>query len=156
MPRRFRPPRRKASVAEQAAWITRRWGSNWTVKRKGSTITATGSVRPSDLCREYRVQVIYVDGQQPKISVLDPPLERLPDGTKIPHMYQGEHLCVFHPGYGDWTKTKLLANTVIPWIAEWLLFYEYWLATSEWLGGGVHPGSSTAAQPQAATTGPQP
>jgi hypothetical protein len=31
-----------------------------------------------------------------------------------------------------------LAMTVIPWISEWLYFYELWLVTGEWLGGGTH------------------
>ena len=34
--------------------------------------------------------------------------------------------------------TKLISNTIIPWTIEWLYFYELWLATGEWLGGGEH------------------
>lgn len=33
----------------------------------------------------------------------------------------------------------LLAKTILPWTAEWLLHYEVWLVTGEWVGGGVHP-----------------
>ena len=32
-----------------------------------------------------------------------------------------------------------LATTIVPWCSEWLFYYELWLATGEWLGGGVHP-----------------
>lgn len=32
-----------------------------------------------------------------------------------------------------------IANTIIPWTIEWLYYYELWLATGEWLGGGDHP-----------------
>ena len=131
-----------------------RWGSNWVVKRQGSTINATGKVRPSALCQQYTVQVRYKDGQQPKISVLDPPLERQPDGTEIPHMYAQRRLCTFHPGYGDWTRAKFLADTVIPWISEWLLFYEFWLATGEWYGGGVHTPAGHSKRPTVAGTNP--
>jgi hypothetical protein len=35
----------------------------------------------------------------------------------------------------------LLAYTVVPWISEWLLYYELWLFTGEWTGGG-HPYAS--------------
>jgi hypothetical protein len=32
-----------------------------------------------------------------------------------------------------------IADTIVPWAALWLVFYEYWLATGLWLGGGEHP-----------------
>jgi hypothetical protein len=32
-----------------------------------------------------------------------------------------------------------IAEYIVPWIAEWLLYYETWLAIGEWLGGGAHP-----------------
>jgi hypothetical protein len=31
-----------------------------------------------------------------------------------------------------------IALTIIPWLLEWLVYYEAWLVTGEWLGGGVH------------------
>ena len=33
----------------------------------------------------------------------------------------------------------VLAHTIVPWIAEWLSYYELWHATGEWLGGGTEP-----------------
>lgn len=138
MSRKFRPRTRRLAIAEQLAWLRARWGANWTVARQGGAIVAVGKVRPDDICREYTVQVRY-GGGQPKVTVIDPPLESRPDGAPIPHMYDQERLCLFHPKYRDWTQSKLLANTIIPWISEWLYFYEIWLATGEWLGGGEHP-----------------
>lgn len=41
----------------------------------------------------------------------------------------------------EFSRYKLLANTVIPWIVEWLFYYEIRLTTGEWLGGGEHPQS---------------
>ena len=42
----------------------------------------------------------------------------------------------------------LLATTIFPWTAEWLLHYEIWLATGEWTGGGYHPlGQTEQADP---------
>ena len=29
-----------------------------------------------------------------------------------------------------------ITDTIIPWIQEWLYFYEIWLLTNEWYGGG--------------------
>ena len=32
-----------------------------------------------------------------------------------------------------------LFDTLIPWTAEWLWYFEDWLATGVWSGGGEHP-----------------
>lgn len=32
-----------------------------------------------------------------------------------------------------------LAHTIVPWACDWLMHYEFWLATGTWAGGGVHP-----------------
>jgi len=43
------------------------------------------------------------------------------------------------PGTGEWTTSKVLADTVVPWTSLWLLFFEEWLWSDEWKGGGIHP-----------------
>ena len=40
-----------------------------------------------------------------------------------------------------------IADTIVPWTAEWLVYYEIWLMTGEWYGGGDWPPR------RAATTG---
>jgi len=32
-----------------------------------------------------------------------------------------------------------LTQTLIPWTAEWLWYFEDWLTTRDWAGGGMHP-----------------
>jgi hypothetical protein len=54
-------------------------------------------------------------------------------------MYDQERLCLYRPHRREWTPAMMIANTIIPWISEWLYFYELWLVTGEWLGGGEHP-----------------
>ena len=34
----------------------------------------------------------------------------------------------------------MLTESYIPWAIEWTEFYELWLLTGTWYGGGVHPG----------------
>lgn len=37
-------------------------------------------------------------------------------------------------------EVSAIADTLVPWASEWLLFYELWLATDgQWLGEGEHP-----------------
>ncbi|WP_222125826.1 hypothetical protein [Paenibacillus sp. Y412MC10] len=106
-----------------------------------NVVTWTGTMTPSPLSLSYLVQVKYSLGMsQPKVSVLSPKLEKR--GTEdIPHVYPGEELCLFRPRKKEWTKDKLIADTIIPWISLWLYHYEIWHVTGEWLGGGEHPNS---------------
>ena len=38
-------------------------------------------------------------------------------------------------------KYNWIADTIVPWAQEWLYYYEIWLATNEWCGGGHIPTS---------------
>lgn len=66
------------------------------------------------------------------------PTDALHPGTlTLPHIYPGNELCLYYPG--EWHDDMLLATTVIPWTAEWLMHYELWLVTGHWSGGGHTP-----------------
>lgn len=100
----------------------------------------TGEVTPSALSERYVVQVIYKQGRSPRISVLSPKLRRRADGKPIPHTYPGDELCLYFPPAREWHTNKFIAETIVPWISLWLFYYEGWLATGDWLGGGVEHG----------------
>ncbi len=57
---------------------------------------------------------------------------------EIPHRYGPSEPCLYYPGEFD-PDREFIADVVVPWASEWLLHYELWLITGEWLGGGVHP-----------------
>jgi hypothetical protein len=71
-------------------------------------------------------------------------LQRL-DDPDFPHRYEicekekMVRMCLYLPGTGEWSRNKVIANAVVPWAIEWLFFYEIWLSTGEWRGGGQHP-----------------
>ena len=61
----------------------------------------------------------------------------------IPHIYikndtkKRLKLCLY---YGDeFKRGMLITESIIPWTVEWLHFFEIWLATGKWLGGGHEP-----------------
>jgi hypothetical protein len=54
-------------------------------------------------------------------------------------MYQQESLCLFNPEKREWNPEQRLGDTILPWACIWLYFYEIWLATGDWKGGGDHP-----------------
>jgi hypothetical protein len=103
-----------------------------------SELTWVGTLTPCQLTLSYVVRLRYKLNGSPRVDILDPGLQRR-DGQKAPHLYEGDLLCLYLPRTGEWDRSMLLGNTIIPWASEWLLHYEIWLATGEWCGGGMHP-----------------
>ena len=47
-------------------------------------------------------------------------------------------LCLYLPKTGEWHDRRLLSGTIVPWSILWLLYFEEWLASDDWKGGGAH------------------
>lgn len=99
-----------------------------------------GYIQPTPCSQNYLVQLTYHRGKRPDIVVLFPKLEKW-NGQKIPHTFSSERLCLYRNIYGEWSPFKPIATTIVPWTSLWLYYYEIWLSTGEWLGGGEHPPS---------------
>lgn len=111
----------------------------WNCKIVGNQMTCIGKIKPSELSRTYTIGIYYTLKKNPKVMVIKPKLEKNSEGNKPPHLYPGDFLCLYHPWFNEWDKSKIIAQTIIPWISLWLYYYEIWLATGEWKGGGIHP-----------------
>jgi hypothetical protein len=91
------------------------------------------------------VRFEYSIGCAPLALVESPPLIARADQPLIPHTYPARdetpvRPCLYYPDDGDWGPDLLLSRTIVPWLLEWLMHYELWHVTGEWLGGGVeHP-----------------
>lgn len=102
-------------------------------------LVAVGTIQPTERSVTYTVRIEYRAGDAPEVTVLSPPLVPREAGSRLPHVYPGNKLCLYTPFFREWTPDMSLAHTIVPWIAEWLSFYELWHATGEWLGGGTEP-----------------
>lgn len=102
-------------------------------------ITVTGKTQPTPSSEVYHFRLKYQLNKVPEITITDPPLKPNFKGEKVPHVYPGLKLCLYKPGYGEFTSGKFLSKTVIGWISTWLYYYEIWHVTGDWLGGGEHP-----------------
>jgi hypothetical protein len=123
------------SLAQQAFALSDRFPDANVALTQGK-LRWRGSLTPSPLSRTYLVQMTYRRRRMPEVRVLRPVLEaRLTES--LPHVYTKERLCLHREG--EWSETMLIADTIIPWSAEWLFFYEIWKATGEWHGGGEPP-----------------
>ena len=96
-----------------------------------------GIVAAVDLIRRHRLGLAIAAG----VGVLC--RLALAQGREIPHIYPhsglGTKLCLWLPGSGEWSPQMRLSETYLPWTAEWLDYFEDWLITDSWAGGGAHP-----------------
>lgn len=98
-------------------------------------------LHPTPLSRGYAAQVDYRQGDVPRIFVIEPSLAKLAGNRPIPHLYQQDpaYLCLYRAIYGEWSDDKLISRTLLRWAASWLFYFEDWLISGEWRGGGEHP-----------------
>lgn len=108
------------------------------IKRR--RIECIGEITPSAGCATYRILIRYDEGGIPKVWIQDPPIPRNP---KI-HMYPDSSLCLYWPDEDRWKSSDDIHKKIIPWVAEWLVFYELFLVTGKWLG----PEAPHAATPK--------
>lgn len=107
---------------------------------KSGRLTWQFDARPTPVSRSYRLKLDYVLSRSPEILVIDPDLRALAAGRTIPHLYDQARvrLCLYLPKTGEWHDRRLLSGTIVPWSILWLLYFEEWLASDDWKGGGVH------------------
>jgi hypothetical protein len=110
---------------------------------KHPVLTWEGQLTPTPLSRTYYTRVTYRVGSAPETRVLSPSLVELADGRRIPHLYsqKDRRLCLYVPGTNQWNSSKFISKTIIPWSLLWFFYFEEWLLSGEWKGGGVHPPS---------------
>ncbi len=108
---------------------------------KFNQLNWVGKLRPTALSREYNIKVRYTGRGLPSVLLYGKNL--LGFGRKdLPHhfdCYRKEGvdyipLCLCQ--WWEFDSNKLLSDTIMPWILEWLYQYEIWLATGQWNGGG--------------------
>ena len=133
--------RQVASVALQKHHIRRRF-RGFSIQSGRGTLTCRGTLQPQQTSPCYEVQVSYKMGRVPRVVVRSPALD-----PEAPHRYADGSLCLYWPEEWLWRSDALLADTIIPWTALWLCYYELWLDTAVWLGPSSHRGKPGGEEP---------
>ncbi|MBY0411732.1 MAG: hypothetical protein K2Q97_16800 [Burkholderiaceae bacterium] len=101
------------------------------------------SISPTAFSREYHCLLAIPRAGFPEMCVLSPNLLTLSEGRSLPHIYRhdgdGTKLCLWLPRKNEWSSQMRLLETYIAWTSEWLNYFEEWLLTDHWAGGGEHP-----------------
>lgn len=68
-------------------------------------------------------------------------IKHIPYNNQI-HMYPDSSLCLYHPYFDKPAFHRIELNSIIPWISEWITFYEQWKIYGVWLGKEIKHASS--------------
>lgn len=104
-----------------------------------SKLICKGSIQPTDLSRIYELKLLYDGAAPPRVHVIDPVIPYDIDA----HMYSDKSLCLYYPKDNPWKHTMSIADTIIPWTAEWLVYYELYQIDGKWHGPFVPHGNQT-------------
>jgi hypothetical protein len=124
---------RPLTLTEQGYFV-RTTFPDFRVETKRDELRCVGELRPTSTSDVYTIELVYRVPDRPKVRVVRPELKLAPGHKRLPHVFPGNDLCLHLQG--DWRPDLPISRFVVPWISEWLSFYEDWLATGEWFGGG--------------------
>jgi hypothetical protein len=115
---------------------------------RGRKLICRGKLKPTENSTEYRIEVSYEPWGNPDVRILNPKIKP----EKDLHFYKTGNLCLYDWREQPWQDKWHLADTIIPWTAEWLMYYEIYLLTGKWLGkSAIHGDATKAAEPQPET-----
>jgi hypothetical protein len=130
-----RPPNlaKERTLVQQEASLRRRYPGGQVVRAAGS-LTWLGKLKPTESSSPYEVLIDHRPPRPPLVYVVRPRLE-VRAGERLPHVYPLNTLCLYLGE--EWSRAHWLTD-LVGWASEWLFFYEVWLATGTWMGGGLH------------------
>jgi hypothetical protein len=100
---------------------------------RGVKLICRGWIQTSDKSKQYRIEIEYEPWNSPVTHIIEPAIE--PNINA--HMYPDGALCLFDWREQHWQNHWHLHETIVPWIAEWLVFYELYSLTGIWHGNSA-------------------
>jgi len=97
---------------------------------RNNVLVCTGWLQPEGCVDRYKVRIEYVVGFEPKTTILKPNI--FP--SKHIHMYRDHSVCLHYPPDMRWNEKIEINQYTIPWISEWIIFYEIYKMTGKWEG----------------------
>jgi len=124
---------RPLTPAEQAYFIKLRF-PDFELVTVRSQLRCVGTLQPSPTSDKYFIDLQYTVPNRPHVRVLRPELKLAAGHKRLPHVFKGNDLCLYLTG--EWRPHQKISEYIMPWVPFWLFFYEVWVLTGEWLGGG--------------------
>jgi len=112
------------------------------LREQPPALRCRGELQPTSVNRAYQIQLDYDGLSMPHVRVHSPQLTRRVAHEPVPHIYGPDEPCLF--ARGEWRHGTPLTKSIFPWLQLWLFFYESWLVTGVWQGGGIEHGVGSA------------
>lgn len=129
---------RKLPLSVQEKLLNKHYPESLVKRNKEHYLNWIGKFKPTAISQVYTV-LVRLQNNDLGVFVISPKKLKLFKNEKyLPHVYSTpkQKLCLFF-GKREWNRSMLISDTIIPWISDWLYYYELWLITGEWLGGGT-------------------
>lgn len=142
MTRRFRAKDRCLTPAQQVYMLKQQYPESICKIKQGRLYCRIDEFRANDCSHRYSLEIIKDTGRPVEIWLSGDALRKCADLRTIPHIYdsnEAKHKVMLCLSYKDWKPSQAYTDTLIPWAMEWILYFEAWLYTDEWSGGGRHP-----------------
>jgi hypothetical protein len=130
---------RPLTPAQQAYYLTTAF-PQFRITAMRNDLRCIGALQPTPTSNKYTIELRYQVPTRPKVRVTHPHLRLAAGHSRLPHVFDGDELCLYT--LGEWRSDLKISEFIIPWVSLWLAFYEVWLITGEWLGGGHEPRSA--------------
>lgn len=128
---------KKIPLAIQKQFLKKDYPNSIVKRNKEHSLEWLGTLKPTPLSKEYTV-LVQLKSKLEVFVLVPNKLDLHKDEQELPHTYSTprQKLCLFY-GNREWNRSFLISDTIIPWASEWLYYYELWLITGDWLGGGI-------------------
>lgn len=131
---------KKLTISQQLLKLSNVWNSGRIIFKSYKQFEWRCNLRPTPLSRYYEITVVYKLNCLPTVYVKRDNLLNV-ESSDFPHIYKREKdrvkLCLYYGA--EYNSSMYISDTIVPWAVEWLFYYELWLKTGEWYGGGKHP-----------------
>lgn len=96
-----------------------------------NVLVCNGSLKVAECDEPYKIKIEYVAGHEPKSTILWPVIEP----SREIHMYKDHSICLHYPPDMKWNEKVKIYLYTVPWISEWIIYYElYKVNGGKWEG----------------------
>lgn len=122
---------KRRAALQQHGYMMSRY-PQFKMRGRDRSVSWTGTLEPV-AGKVFTIRIDYPEYGRPRVYLVDPPMA---DGC--PHTWGRGEMCVFWPDDPEnegWETDSWVADTIVPWSATWLYFYDHWRETGQpWAG----------------------
>jgi hypothetical protein len=101
-------------------------------KIQKNVLICTGWIISDDYTNKYKIEIRCVAGKEPCCIILEP---KDISPSIVIHMYKDHSLCLHYPPDMKWSGWTPIYQYTVPWIVEWIHYYELYLVNGgKWEG----------------------